>query len=164
MTSGSHQPAWHTLGFGVLLWWLPASFPVHCHFLSLPHISFFPGCYLSFQTQGSLPPYLLSWNVNHSMPRIPVKLEQRLLSKSPYPVHIILVIATLLGIHTSLYSLLFWPNQKIITSFPKWTPFLFPPPPLPPPPSFSSFFSHKQWFCCLSDFHFHKQKKFYYFN
>lgn len=105
---------------------LQLAFPVHCHFLSLPHISFFPGRFLCFQMQGSFPPYLPPWNVNHySMPRITMKLEQRLLSKPPRPVHIILLIATLLRIHTALHSLLFWPNQKIIPSFPKWTPFLF---------------------------------------
>ena len=92
----------------------------------LYHISFFPGRFLSSQIQGSLPPYLLSWNVNHySVPRITMRLEQTLLSKPPHPVFIILVIVTFLGTCTSLHSLLFWPNQKIITSFSKWTPFLF---------------------------------------
>lgn len=113
----------------------------------LYHISFFPGRFLSSQIQGSLPPYLLSWNVNHySVPRITMRLEQTLLSKPPHPVFIILVIVTFLGTCTSLHSLLFWPNQKIITSFSKWTPFLFFSSSLY---YSSSLFSHEHWFCCL---------------
>lgn len=112
-------------GFGLLLGWLRAPFQdivISCLYC----ISFLPGCFLYFQTQGSLPVYLLSWKTNHyALPRIRIRLGWRLFSKPPYPVSIILVVATFLWTHTSFHLLLFWPNEKIITSFPKWLPFFF---------------------------------------
>lgn len=124
-TPGSHQPAWPVTEFGLLLGWLRAPFQgivISCLYC----ISFLPGRFLYFQIQGSLPAYLLSWETNHyTLPRIRIGLGWRLLSKPPYPVCIILVISTFLWTHTSFHFLLFWANEKIITSFPKWLPFFF---------------------------------------
>lgn len=122
-TPGSHQPAWPGPGFGLLLGWLGAPFQgivITC----LYSISFLPRRFLYFQIQGSLPAYLLSWEINHyALPRIRMGLGWRLLSKPPYPICIILVIATFLW--TPFHFSFFWSNEKIITSFPKWLPFFF---------------------------------------
>lgn len=114
------QLSWRRQGFGCSCDDLDLAFSVYCHFLSLP-TSFFPGRFLYFQIQGSSPAYLLSWNINHyTMPRIRMGSEWRLCSKPPHSVSTVLLVTTFLGTHTSFHLLLFWPNQKIITSFLKW--------------------------------------------